>query len=72
MRRLLAAAVLLAPTLALACPACAARGDGEQLRTVVFLGVMILLPFVVALTAYLAIRRTLRLEQPPAPDRGTP
>lgn len=60
------------PSWALACPSCANRGDGEQLRTVVFLGVMILLPFAVSLLAFLAIRRMLRLEAQPGAERGAP
>ena len=52
-----AAALALLPALATACPACAARDDGNGLKTVYLLGSMILIPFGVAGVVLRIVRR---------------
>lgn len=47
----------LAPAVAIACPACAAREGGTSLRTYVVLASMILVPFAVAGVVIQIIRR---------------
>jgi hypothetical protein len=69
MSRWLAALLFaLAPAVALACPACAGRNDGG-LSTLYLLGTMILLPFGVAAVVLTVVRRTLRDEARPLPEK---
>jgi hypothetical protein len=63
---LLALGVGLLPSVALACPYCAARTDPTH-RTLFFIATMCLLPFVVAGAALAVIRR---LDRKPDPDEG--
>jgi hypothetical protein len=45
------------PSVALACPSCANRGDGSTLSTVYFLGAMMLVPFCIAAVVVRVIQR---------------
>jgi len=58
----LALGVSLLPGLALACPACANRGDGSTLSTVYFLGAMMVFPFGVAAAVVKVIQGVSRSE----------
>jgi hypothetical protein len=53
---LLVVAVLLTPAAAVACPSCATR-EGPGAGTLVLVGLMILVPYVVAVVALRVIRR---------------
>ncbi len=55
-RAAVAALAVLAPSVALACPACVGRDEGG-LFTVYAMGAMILFPFVVALVGWRVLRR---------------
>ena len=62
--------VVLLPGWALACPACAGR-DGEGIGTIIVVGTMIALPFLIAGVVYLAIRRLVK-RSPTGVMEGSP
>jgi hypothetical protein len=61
---------VLLPAWALACPACAGR-DGEGIGTIIVVGTMIALPFLIAGVVYLAIRRLVK-HSPTVATAGSP
>lgn len=62
-RALVATGIILAPSLAWACPTCAARPSGG-IGIWLLLGLMLLVPYTVAFFVIRAVRRSLRSEAP--------
>ncbi len=69
-RRLAFLVAVLAPAIAAACPNCTV-GNAKLADTRILLGIMIVLPLVLAAVVIVIIRRTLRSFAPPAPEKAT-